>query len=256
MQFHFAYVSIRPCHRGDRGVAAGGRRRDKGGISINSAKKGKQMKLASTLAVAGMLAASGAWAFDWSDMYVGVDVGRSKVAMSDSVIGPPAAATAHNLSKSDSDGAYKIFAGSQVMDYLAVEGGYADFGRFSATRTITAPVGIAGTGTSGGKTSGVYADAIISYPVGAGVSVLGKLGYGYYWTRVSNTVTGAPTFPAGTPASDSVIGKGFQFGLGAQVDIGKHVAIRGGWQRMPNVYAIGAEKLSIDVTSLGLIYKF
>lgn len=175
--------------------------------------------------------------------------------MPDSFLSYPAA-TAHSLSKDPSDRAYKIFGGAQVMDFLAVEAGYADFGSFGATRTVTAPAGIAGTVTSTGKTSGIYADAIASYPINSTFSVFGKLGYGYYWTSVNNSQTGLSNFAAGTPASQKVVGKGVQFGLGVQFNVSKHVAVRAGWQRMPSVYSAGTEKLNIDNTSVGLLYKF
>lgn len=210
------------------------------------------MKLASLLALTGLMAASGAQAFDWSDMYVGGNIGRATVAIPDNAMWFPGA-TAHSLSKDNTDTSYKIFAGSQILEFLAVEAGYASFGTTSATRSVTAP--FVGTGTGSGKTQGLFADAVASYPINNNFSVLGRLGYGYYWTNTTNSVTGAATLGT-TPAQTKSFGKGIQYGLGLQFNISKQVGLRIEWDRKPDAYVIGNEKVGIDNISAGILYRF
>src|SRR5262249_3072638 len=50
-----------------------------------------------------------------------------------------AGATSQSISKDETDTAWKIFAGYRLGRYLAVEGGWTDLGKFSATTTVTAP---------------------------------------------------------------------------------------------------------------------
>lgn len=211
------------------------------------------MKLVSTLALAGIFAAAGVQAMDFSDMYVGVNVGRSTVAIPDNTATFTVTPATQSLSKSSSDTSYKVYGGAQVLDFLAVEAGYANLGSFSATRTTTGP---AMTNTASGKTQGIYADGVGSYAINSTFSLLARLGYGYYWTSVENSVTGT-TFPGGaTSVNGKSVAQGFQYGLGAQFNMSKQIALRAEWDRKPSSYVISDQKVSIDSVSLGLLYKF
>lgn len=210
------------------------------------------MKLVSTLAMAGLFAAAGAQAMDFSDMYIGGNIGRSTVAIPDNAMGLTGV-TAQSLSKNSNDTSFKIFGGAQVLDFLAVEGGYANLGSFSTTRTAKdAGNGATVTFTGAGKTQGVYADGVGSYAINSSFSLLARLGYGYYWTSWDNSATGF----AYTPTSGKSVAQGFQYGLGAQFNMSKQIALRAEWDRKPSSYVIAGEKVSIDNVSLGMLYKF
>src|SRR5437868_10629033 len=95
--------------------------------------------------------------------YGGVSVGQSKISFDNSSLAV-AGATASSISKDETDTAWKLFAGYRFGRHLAVEGGYTDFGKFSATNTVTAPA--AGSLTVGFKSSGPHAEVVGILPLG------------------------------------------------------------------------------------------
>lgn len=79
----------------------------------------------------GMVLPFGGW-------YSGLSVGRSQFGIRDSIL-PVTGATLSNLSRDESSTGYKLYGGYQFNQNFALEGGYADFGKFDARREITAP---------------------------------------------------------------------------------------------------------------------
>lgn len=219
------------------------------------------MKLTSTLALAGLLAASGAQAASGLlPDYMGFNVGQAKVDIpGDALAMTPNVGTTivtNSLTKSSSSTSYKLYGGYQISDWLAVELGYADLGSFSATRTVTtlpaAPTGTFFT-TVVGKSSGVYFDGVGSFKINDSFSLLGRLGYGYFSTSVSN-ISNATAVTG--PLFGKTIAKGLEYGLGAQFNFSKSVALRAEWEQRTSAYIIGDKSVGIDNISLGLVYKF
>src|SRR5437773_9248497 len=70
--------------------------------------------------------------------YGGLSIGQTTVKIDDNAL-PIVGATATSLSKNETDTGFKAYVGYRLHQNFAVEGGYTDFGKISATRTMTAP---------------------------------------------------------------------------------------------------------------------
>jgi OOP family OmpA-OmpF porin len=141
--------------------------------------------------------------------------------------------------------AYKVFGGVQLLDFLAVETGYADLGEF------TSELEVAGTPVNDKtRVRGPLLEAVVSLPIAGGLSVLGKAG-GIYWSLEQDFVV------AGVPQSDSNSGVEMVLGLGAQYQFNRHFAIRAEYEYFPNL-GKASETGDTDLTffSLSALMRF
>jgi OOP family OmpA-OmpF porin len=119
----------------------------------------------------------------------------------------------------DSTG-WKAFAGWRFNQYLAIEGGYVDLGR--ANLQYTSP-GLAGDINAKVTDTAWTLAAVGSFPVGYNVSLLGKLGVAWHYTKTSATVN-VPGASASATESDHRAG--FLWGLGAAYDFNPNIGVR------------------------------
>ena len=119
--------------------------------------KNKPILLSIAGAMAALLAmpASAQW-------YVGAGVGVAKSKIDNGVLAITGS-TASSLSKDDSAGVYALTVGYDFTPNWALEGGYANNGKLSATRTSTA--GTVGTLGAESKGSALYAAGVGKLPL-------------------------------------------------------------------------------------------
>lgn len=140
----------------------------------------------------------------------------------------------------EKDSGWKLLAGYKFTRHWSVEGGYAEFGRL---REI-------GAGAQAHvDTSALEASVLGALPITPELSAFGRLG-GY---RSRAELSGAA---AGKKSTSNLT-----FGVGVQYDFGRHVGLRGEWQRYQHVKArndaTGAESSSdVSVWSASLVWRF
>jgi len=157
--------------------------------------------------------------------YAGVDLGRSQLRPDDK-----------------RDTAYALDAGYRFNSWLALEGGYVDFGRYSFdSDTLDGRL----------KAHAYRLSAVGIAPVGAGFSVYGKAGI--FDSRAE--------FDGGSPAGLDVGGTRHHtdgtFGLGASYDFTRTLAANVEWNRYLKVAETDATgRGDIDLVTAGLAYRF
>lgn len=169
-------------------------------------------------------------------------------------------ATASSVSSDEKSGYGKLYAGYQLMPWFALEGGLANLGKYSTTRTVTAP----GSGelTARVETIGWHIDALLLMRTQSGFTPFVKAGMVAAGTRIEYSSSGMGLPPGTDPVHDQGetfvklgIGVDFAFArsLSARLELEQMGAGRKG-SRSPeqdvNVYS------SIGALSLGLVYRF
>jgi OOP family OmpA-OmpF porin len=196
------------------------------------------------------LAASGAWAQSGVEgWYGGFSFGQSKIKIDDSTV-VVAGATASSVSKDETDTGFKLYAGRRFNPNFALEGGYTDFGKFSATRTVTAPS--AGSFGVSIKSSGFHVDAVGILPINR-FDLFAKAGVIYTTTKADFSSSGAVSAPGNNKKSE-FDGK---YGFGASYRLSQALALRAEWERAlkvgdPDKTGEG----DIDLLSVGLNWRF
>ncbi len=186
--------------------------------------------------------------------YGGVSIGQSTVKIKDDVL-PIIGATATSLSKNETDTGFKAYIGYRFNQNFALEGGWTDFGKFSATRTMTAP-GF-GTVQANVKASGAHLDALGIWPLQNNLTLFGKLGALYDTVETNASTTGAVVFPAGTNTNPKHSGLNWKFGLGAGYDFTPTVGARVEWERAKNLGdSSTGGKADVDLLSVGVVFRF
>ena len=158
--------------------------------------------------------------------YVGFNVGQSNLKLNNG----------NNLFGIDRNkNTYNLYGGSYFNDFIGLEVGYADFGRFNR---------------GGGQTK---ADAfnlglVGKLPLGTSFNLLGRLGTTYGRTEVSSNI-----------ASGVVAGKetgwGGSYGVGAEFMFNPQLSAVLQYDEY-NLKFAGGQRDRINTTSLGLRYRF
>lgn len=188
-------------------------------------------------------------------LYGGVGVGLASTSINNQNV--VTGATAYSFSKDETDTAYKLQAGYQVNNYFAIEGGYVNLGKFSATENVTAPANGSVKGRS--KVQGWSAFAVGILPIAQGFSAFGKLGTIYSTTKTHVTTGGAVVLAAGQSANRSRSEFNLAYGLGLQYDITKTMNVRAEWERFEKVgnnASNGTGERDFNIYSVGLNYRF
>jgi len=164
-------------------------------------------------------------------LYGAVDVGQSKI--SDVCTGIPA-----GVSCNDSATDYRLSVGYQINPSIGIEGSYVDSGKYAASGLgLTVDV----------KSTEWQLAAVGTLPVANGFSVLGKAGLALWDLKTSSS---GPVPPGWNPT-----GNDFLWGIGAQYDITKAVAVRG----LYDSHMIGNSTTSrshLSALNVGVVYKF
>jgi OOP family OmpA-OmpF porin len=205
----------------------------------------------SLVALAMLTAAGTAAAQSDRGWYGGVSLGRSGVNFDDDFL-TIAGATASTLSKDDSDSGVKLFAGYRLQRNFALEGGFTDFGSFSAERRVTAPA--VGTESATIKSSGFHLDAVAILPIG-NFDLLAKFGLIYTTTKRDLSSTGAVTVTADRSAKKSEINP--KIGLGVEYRFSRALGVRAEYEQ---AFSVGDENSTgegdIQMLSVGLTFRF
>lgn len=216
-------------------------------------------KLYSTLLLLGLAAVTSPASAADSGWYAGVDLGQSKY----DVMQPNVTALSQDLaeqgfpntsSESDTATAYGVDVGYQFFRYLAVEGGYTDFGSSTGDVSITlTPPGNAHINIHA-KGETLFAVGIL--PVSDSFSFFGKLGLLAYSQDFTGSVSvagvGSQTVPK---SSDSGTTSGI--GVGANFDINDRFGLRLGFTRFHSVgNANNTGEGTIDLGYLQLLVHF
>lgn len=134
----------------------------------------------------------------------------------------------------------KIFGGYLFNDYLAVEGGYVNLGKFTYTATST-------TGTSDGtyKVQGGNLDLLFHLPLMDMFSLTARGGLLYSQLKEDYSNSGSYTKSS----------LGYKYGLGFQYDFTPAWGLRAEWEdyHLEESFAGGAD---VHLLSIGVVYRF
>jgi len=183
--------------------------------------------------------------------YIGGSIGQSQLKFDDGSL-QVAGATSSSISKDETDTAWKAFAGYRLGKHLAVEGGYMDLGKFSATNTVTAPAN--GSLSVSFKASGPFVDAVGILPLGD-FSLFGKAGVMYSTAKGSATSTGAVTITGNANQSSSEFN--FKAGIGAGYDFTRNFGVR---VEAEQVFGVGDKDKTgegdVRLFTVGAVFRF
>jgi opacity protein-like surface antigen len=168
-----------------------------------------------SLGLAAVAASPLAWGSPW---YAGGGLGVSDFA------GCPGAASCDSR-----DQAYKVYAGYRFTRHLAVEAGYTDLGKATATL---------GDSITETKPRGMAAHAVGAWPLSERFSLLGRIGLIYGDSKVTGT---APT--------RNEKGTELAWGAGVQFDVAPQIAVRLEWERFEF-------REAVDAITLGVVARF
>lgn len=162
--------------------------------------------------------------------YAGGSLGQSEAKDTD--CSPPL------TSCDDKDTAWKIFGGYQINRNFAVELGYTNLGEFSAS----------GPGVNASIESKAWeVMGVGSFPVADRFSLYGKLGFYRAESEATSNIPGVSADESNT---------GLAFGIGAQYDFTRSVAVRAEWQRYSDVGGGNIGETDLDVLSIGALVRF
>jgi OmpA-OmpF porin, OOP family len=158
----------------------------------------------------------------------------------------------------NTDNTYRISGGYRFSPIFSLEAHYTDLGKYSSeSRATLVPNAGAGTVSAKYKTSGFGVDALVSAPLGTGFSIYGRVGLLRAKTEANFTSSGSifvsPTSRLDVTANTTA----YSYGIGAQYDINKQIAIRAEGQRYDKLGndSTGG-KLKLDVYTIGAVFSF
>lgn len=197
------------------------------------------------LVVAMVAACAAGSVFAQQGLYVGGSLGQSMTSF-DSEFSSGGTSSSQEKTKT----AYKGFVGYSINQYLAVEGGYANFGKPKAK--------VSGTGWSGENSqeeSAWFGAAKGTLPINEQLNLFAKLGVTY------NKVTGKWN-ATGESSSASKSRAEMLYGVGAEYNLTKQVGIRLEYEdfgkfgdQFTNTGG-GTGRTKTSMWSLGAAYKF
>jgi len=145
----------------------------------------------------------------------------------------------------DTNAAYGVFGGYRVNRNLALEVGYLDAGKFTASASNAS-----GSGSDRFTASGITADVVATVPVAARVGLLGRAGL-FQW-KVKDT-----TDDNGVSDTTSKSGSSAHFGVGIVLEISRNLELRGTFDKFKNV---GNEDITgrsdVDLVAGSLVFLF
>ena len=213
--------------------------------------------MAGAFTVAASVSMANAAEADVTGFYIGGNVGSSRAkidtaGINASVISVFRVASAVTTAD-ESDVGFKLFGGYRFHPNFAVEAGYFNLGKFSATTVTTGP---AATGVANVKNeNGFNVDLVGIVPINDAFSLFGRVGVQTSKTSIDLAIT-VPGVGAGA-GSTSETSTSYKAGLGAQYDFTKSIGARAEWERyrVPGG-ASGSSKADVDLFSLGLVVRF
>jgi len=186
--------------------------------------------------------------------YLGASLGQSYINLNDvcSRNLQPLYTSGFSCSTKNAAVGLRLFAGYQIIENLAVEGGYVDLGQGSVSSAGN--VGITpSTADLTLKSNGLAADVILTLPITHEFGVFGRLGT-FFW-EVAETPNASGGLVANGNQSSS--GASFDFGIGAKYDFDSKTGIRAEYQLFKNVGDPNTTgRGDIGLISASLLYRF
>ncbi|APV51987.1 flagellar motor protein MotB [Betaproteobacteria bacterium GR16-43] len=209
-------------------------------------KTSKQLGLAVLAAIA-----AGSAAAHTPGWYGGFSIGQSAATIDDDrilrALTESRFSTA-SISDDDRDTGYKLFFGRQLNNYLAVEAGAFDLGKFGFSAT-TLPVG---TLNGSMKVRGLNLDLVGNFHLTEKLSAFGRIGAAYAETKDSFSGSGAVRVLNSNPSKKDT---NYKAGVGLEWAFTPALSMRGEFERYRINDAVG-NKGDIDLASVGLVYRF
>jgi len=200
---------------------------------------------------AGTVAPSMAATTNWETVatwYVGLSGGESRSQANSSDLSSALSnngLTPLSSSLDDSDTGWKLYLGYQFNPNFAVEAGYIDFGKFNFSATTAG-------GSLGGdmkSKNGGFIDVLGIIPLSNNFSIFGKLG-GY---SVKTELNGSGV---GGSVSASHRSNDWTYGIGAGYEFNRNVGVRVEWERFNDFGNNSTTQNDMDLTSVGIVFKF
>ena len=192
-----------------------------------------------------------------SPWYIGGSIGQSRVKLDTGGLSSDLAAAGMantGFSANETDTGFKLFGGYRFHPNFAVEGGYAELGKFSASGTVTTfnfvPIVPLPTKVTIEVGQGLHLAVVGNVPLANQFSVFGRLGAYNLRTEMKVTV-------AGISSSESARNTGVLLGLGAGYDFTGNVGMRVEWEKFNKVG--DKDKTGqgdVGLLSVGLVYRF
>lgn len=206
---------------------------------------------ASLLAMAGAAVAADAGSGFYGGLSVGQSTYRADKGGIDNSLSAGAGVTDLSSTLDNKDTGYKLRLGYSFNPYLAVEGGYMNFGKMKYSGAFTSPA----AGDAGGtiKAQGINVDVVGKLPLTSELSAFGKAGV--LFSKVSSD---ASANVAGLTVSDSATSRKAVpgLGLGLEYALARNVSLRGEWERYYKLGNDSTGKGDVDLLSAGLNVKF
>ena len=206
----------------------------------------------SSIACAHVLAAAAHAQSAYRGAYAGGAVGPSTMSFEGDSLAV-GSATASSLSTEQKSTAFKGFGGYRFNPNFAAEGGFVSFGKFRATRTVTAPA--AGTVRSDLTVIGAYVNAVGIAPVSEHFELFAKAGFIVTGTVAERSATGAAVLVGDSVTSH--VERNLHLGAGAEVRFTRQFGMRVEYEE---AFGVGDAKTigggDIGVFFLGLTYRF
>jgi len=155
--------------------------------------------------------------------YIGFGAGQTIFSIPDDAL-PAPGATASTLNSGQNRTGYRLFGGYRFHRNLSIETTATDYGKFTATREVTAPV--TGNLIAQTRVTGASLDLVGWLPFDNGFSFLGKFGGMYAQTQTSYSTEGAYTLPPGTRTyvvNAKIVGR---YGVGLAYAINDRTSLR------------------------------
>ena len=169
--------------------------------------------------------------------YGGLDIGRSHLGVDGSDVNGALSrqGIAADSSIKHDDTAFGFDLGYRVNRNFAIEGGYADLGKFHYSSAAT---------EGNYRAQAFSLSAVGLMPVWENLSVYGKAGIAHTQAKLE----------APSNASDS--GNGLLIGAGVMYDINRSVYAKAGWDRYASVGSDATGKGNVDLYTVGVGYRF
>jgi OmpA-OmpF porin, OOP family len=197
-----------------------------------------------------LLSSSAALAAD-EGWYVGGNYGETRGDVIDSRIIDALIGSGYStqsLNDDEDDRGYKLFAGYQMNENIALEGGYFSLGKFRYQAEMDLLAVVRGD-TS---TDGINLDLVGLRPVTERVSVFARAGAVYVQSRERRWETG-PVINRYDHDRENDLS--YKFGEGIQYAVTDALALRLEGERY-RIDDLGGSKTNIDMFSVGMVYSF
>lgn len=190
-----------------------------------------------------------------AQLYAGASVGRSDISLDRNRISDPFLDLGfHSASttSSDTDTAYRAYAGYLFLPYLGVEAAYVDLGSFNF-RTKVDP---AGSLTGKPSIKGGELSVVGRLPIGERFAVYGRAGVFSARTNTRYSAAGSVELIDGAERQHKSSTKP-SYAIGASYDFTKNIGMRAEWARYTKLGGdLTGGQTDANLATIGLTYTF